>query len=130
MKKSLLSLVLLAGLLLSGAEKQFELNGEHGLQALIGGTLKSPVKAENVKLVPGMENGKAVFIPSDGSLVFSLDGIGKQPEEGTVFRAENAFLFTGRGGHSVKVHIQGRSSAQRLDGFIQYAFHRCSSTAQ
>lgn len=84
MKKSLLSLVLLAGLLLSGAEKQFELNGEHGLQALIGGTLKSPVKAENVKLVPGMENGKAVFIPSDGSLVFSLDGIGKQPEEGTV----------------------------------------------
>ena len=63
MKKSLLSLVLLAGLLLSGAEKQFELNGEHGLQALIGGTLKSPVKAENVKLVPGMENGESGLHP-------------------------------------------------------------------
>ena len=49
MKKSLLYLILLTGLLLSGTEKQFELNGEHGLQAVIGGTLKSPVKAENIK---------------------------------------------------------------------------------
>lgn len=83
MKKSLLSLILLTGLLLSGAEKQFELNGEHGLQALIGGTLKSPVKAENIKTVPGMGNGNAIFIPSDGSLVFPLDKIGTQTE-GTV----------------------------------------------
>jgi hypothetical protein len=64
------------------AESNITLSFDNDLAFTKGEEIRNPIKQKNIKLVPGI-NGKAVYIPHDGYLEYSSEGL-INPEEGSI----------------------------------------------